>query len=146
MRMIAENTVDPRSDRSPVVTVIIPAYNTARYIGETLDSVFAQTFRDCEVIVVNDGSPDTPDLEAVLEKYRNQIRYIKQDNRGAAGGRNTGMRHAGGQFLVFFGGDDIWLPDFFADLLDFFEKKSSLDMAFGEFVLFCGSANGGEFW
>ena len=136
MRMIAENTGDPRSDRSPVVTVIIPAYNTARYIGETLDSVFAQTFRDCEVIVVNDGSPDTPDLEAVLEKYRNQIRYIKQDNRGAAGARNTGMRHARGQFLVFVDGDDIWLPDFLADLLDFFEKNPSVDMACGDCVYF----------
>lgn len=131
-----ENTGSPRGGRSPVVSVIIPAYNTARYIGEALDSVFDQTFRDCEVIVVNDGSPDTADLEAVLQKYGNQIRYFKQENRGPASARNTGMRHAKGQFLVFLDGDDIWLPDFLTDMLDFLEKNPFIDMACADCVYF----------
>ncbi len=59
---------DSSKDRSPIGSVIIPAYRAAHYIEEALDSVFAQTFRDCEVIVVNDGSPDTLDLETVLLK------------------------------------------------------------------------------
>jgi glycosyltransferase involved in cell wall biosynthesis len=134
--MTIEKSGGPKGDRSPVVSVVIPAYDTARYIGETLDSVFDQTFRDFEVIVVNDGSPDTADLEAVLQKYRNQIRYIKQQNRGPASARNTGMRYARGQFLVFLDGDDIWLPDFLADLLDFLEKNPLIDMACADCVYF----------
>jgi len=129
-----------------VVTVIVPAYNTARYIGETLDSIFAQTFRDYEVIVVNDGSPDTPELERVLLKYQNQIRYIKQENRGPAGARNTGIRNARGDFLAFLDGDDIWLPNFLADQLKCFEENPSLDMACADCVFFGDPALDGKSW
>jgi len=62
---------------TPKVSVIIPAYNTSAYIAETLDSVFAQTYKSYEVIVVNDGSLDTEELEKELEPYRNRILYIK---------------------------------------------------------------------
>src|SRR6185437_16667377 len=67
----------------PKLSVIMPSYNTASLIGETLDSVFAQSYRDFEVIVVNDGSPDTPELERVLERYQERIVYLKQENRRA---------------------------------------------------------------
>src|ERR1035437_5634749 len=67
---------------TPTVSVIIPAYNTAAYIAETLDSVFSQTFTDFEVIVINDGSPDTDKLEKVIEPYLERIIYLKQENRG----------------------------------------------------------------
>src|SRR5215470_9782415 len=77
---------------SPAVSVIVPAYNTARFITETLQSVFAQTFRDYEVIVVNDGSPDTEDLKRVIASWCDRITYIEQENRGLAGARNTGIR------------------------------------------------------
>jgi hypothetical protein len=64
------------------VSVIIPAYNVAPYIAETLNSVFAQTKSAFEVIVVNDGSPDTVELEEVLQPFRDRIVYLKQENRG----------------------------------------------------------------
>src|SRR4029077_17364231 len=76
---------------SPAVSVIVPAYNTARFISETLQSVFAQTFRDYELILINDGSPDTEDLKRVIAPYRHRIEYIEQENRGLAGARNTGI-------------------------------------------------------
>ena len=62
----------------PKVSVIMPSYNTATLIAESLDSVFAQDYSDFEVIVINDGSPDTPELERVLEPYRERIVYLKQ--------------------------------------------------------------------
>ena len=70
----------------PTVSVIIPAYNTAEFIMETLDSVFQQTLKNFEVIVVNDGSPDTEKLESVLAPVRDRIIYLKRENRGPAGG------------------------------------------------------------
>lgn len=120
----------------PRVSVIIPAYNTAKYIGETLDSVLAQTFPDYEVIVVNDGSPDTPALDSAVLKYEGRIRYIKQENRGSAGARNTGIRLAQGEFLAFLDSDDIWLPDFLAEQLNFFAENPALDMACADCVYF----------
>jgi glycosyltransferase involved in cell wall biosynthesis len=63
--------------KTPRVSVIIPCYNTASFVGETLDSVFSQTYLDYEVVVVNDGSPDTHDLERVLSPYMSRIVYVK---------------------------------------------------------------------
>jgi len=100
------------SQQAPTVSVIIPAYNAAAFIGETLDSVYAQTFTDFEVIIVNDGSPDTEDLERTLRNYPSTIRYLKQENSGAAAARNTGIRAAIGEFVAFLDADDTWLPTF----------------------------------
>jgi glycosyltransferase involved in cell wall biosynthesis len=76
---------------APLVSVVIPAYNVAEYIAETLDSALAQTFSDFETIVVNDGSPDTARLEKVLFDYFDKIIYLKQENGGAAAARNTAI-------------------------------------------------------
>ena len=102
-------------DRAPAVSVVIPAYNASRYIAETLDSVFAQRFRDFEVIVVNDGSPDTPALEAALAPYRNRIEYLVRENGGPSAARNTAIRRARGSLVAFLDGDDRWLPECLAD-------------------------------
>src|ERR1043166_10231639 len=101
------------------VSVIIPAYNAAGYIGETLDSVYAQTLTDFEVIVVNDGSPDTEDLEQALARFPSSLRYLKQENSGAAAARNTGIRAAQGEVVAFRSeerrvrkeGRSRWSPD-----------------------------------
>ncbi len=101
----------------PKVSVIIPAYNVAPYIGETLTSVFAQTFTDYEVIIINDGSPDTEEFERALEPFKERIRYLKQENRGASSARNTGLRAARGEFVAFLDADDLWLPSYLEDQL-----------------------------
>jgi glycosyltransferase involved in cell wall biosynthesis len=97
---------------SPLISVIIPAYNTAPFIGETLLSVVGQTFTDFEIIVVNDGSPDTPALEEALAPFRARIRYIVQENRGLSGARNAGIAVARGEFVAFLDSDDAWEPDY----------------------------------
>lgn len=95
----------------PRVSVIIPAYNHAEFIGAAIDSVLAQTYRDFEIIVVNDGSSD--DTEEVLRPYieRGQVRYINQENQGVAAARNRGAAQAAGEYFAFLDDDDRWPPD-----------------------------------
>ncbi|MGA8478958.1 MAG: glycosyltransferase family A protein [Chthoniobacterales bacterium] len=101
----------------PSVAVVIPTYNRSSYILETLRSVFAQTFTDYEVIVINDGSPDdTAKLLEPLVKTR-RIRYFEQKNAGQASARNKGIQEAKGKFIAFFDDDDIWPPCSLCDLL-----------------------------
>jgi glycosyltransferase involved in cell wall biosynthesis len=114
----------------PKVSVIIPSYNTATLIGDALDSVLAQTYRDFEIITVNDGSPDTPELERVLERYRERIVYLKQENRRACGARNNAIRHAGGEYLAFLDSDDSWMPTYLEEQIRRLDADSSLDMIY----------------
>ncbi len=95
-----------------MVSVIIPAYKVAGFIKDTLESVLNQSFEDYEVIVINDGSPDTSELEEQINPYVHLITYLKQPNGGAGAARNAGIRASTGEFLAFLDGDDVWLPDF----------------------------------
>ena len=95
----------------PKVSVVIPTYNHQCYILAALDSVFAQTFTDFEIIVVNDGSPDNTAevLRPLTESGR--IRYIEQKNQGQSAARNRGISEAKGEFIALLDDDDIWPPD-----------------------------------
>ncbi|MBC7912366.1 MAG: glycosyltransferase [Pyrinomonadaceae bacterium] len=127
----------------PAVSVIIPAYNVAPYISEALDSVLAQTFKSLEIIVINDGSPDTPDLERALEPYREHLVYLKQENRGAAAARNTGLYVARGEFVAFLDADDWWLPDFLRSQVEFI-NHSQCDFAYADALIFGESPLSGK--
>jgi len=94
---------------APRVSVIIPTYNRGWTIERTVDSVLAQTFRDFELIVVDDGSQD--DTADILAGYGTDIRVIRQPNAGVSAARNTGIRAAGGEFIAFLDSDDYWLPE-----------------------------------
>ncbi len=118
----------------PLISVIIPAYNASEFIGETLDSIFAQTFTNFEVILINDGSPDTADLERVLQGYASNLCYLKQENQGAAAARNTGLRAANGEFIAFLDADDTWLPTFLEKQMEFLQN-SNADFVFCDALL-----------
>lgn len=120
---------------SPKVSVIIPAYKIADYIGEALQSVFAQTFSDFEIIVVNDGSPDTVEFERAIEPFIDRIVYIKQENRGAAAARNAAIRAANGEILAFLDGDDLWLPEFLQSQIEYLEKND-FDLVYADAEFF----------
>jgi glycosyltransferase involved in cell wall biosynthesis len=92
----------------PQVSVIIPTFNNAQYIGEALNSVFSQDYDAYEVIVVDDGSTD--DTQQTLKPYLDRIRFIYQSNAGSAAARNTGLTLAQGEFIVFLDADDFLLP------------------------------------
>jgi glycosyltransferase involved in cell wall biosynthesis len=110
---------------TPTVSVIVPAYRVTAFIAETLDSVLAQTRRDFEIVVVNDGCPDTVNLEQALAPYRDRIVYLAQDNAGPSKARNTGIAAARGRFLAFLDGDDLWAPTFLATQLDALEQDAA---------------------
>ena len=120
----------------PLGSIVIPAYQAARWIAETLDSVLAQTFHDYEIIVVNDGSPDTVDLERVLEPYRDRIVYLCQENRGAAGARNTAIRAARGRYIAPLDADDLWEPEFLAEQVAILEADPLLDLVYAGALVF----------
>lgn len=94
---------------TPLVSVIIPTYNRGWTISRAVDSVLFQTFRDFELIVVDDGSED--DTAAILAGYDADIRVIRQPNAGVSAARNAGVRAAGGEFIAFLDSDDYWLPE-----------------------------------
>ena len=110
--MTIRNERKPGDLNVPTVTVVIPSYNNARYIGQTLDSIAAQTFDDYEVIVVNDGSDDREELERLLESHPLPIIYISQENKGVSAARNAAIRIGRGEFYAQLDADDQWTPEY----------------------------------
>lgn len=103
----------------PKVTVIIPVYNAAKYIGRCLDSVLRQSFQDYEILVINDGSTDESDiiLKKYVKDYPNKIRYVKQKNIGVAKTRNKAIRMAKGDYVSFIDNDDYVDEDYLKSLV-----------------------------
>ena len=91
------------------VSVIVPVYNGEQYIRETLESVFAQTYQDYEIICVDDGSKDAS--LAILNECRDRVNVVQQVNTGQAGARNTGAKRGIGKYLAFLDQDDRWYPE-----------------------------------
>ena len=101
--------MNPNTDRTPMVTVVIPCYNSLRYIAETMETVLKQTYQDFEVLVVNDGSTDgTADWVNVLSDREPKVRMVSQANQGLAGARCTGVTNARGKYVAFIDDDDLW--------------------------------------
>ena len=143
-RASPETGCDPRAGAAPTASVIMPAYRVTEYIGAALDSVLAQTFTDYEIIVVNDGCPDTAALEQVLGPYLDRIVYLKQENRGAAGARNTAIRASRGRYLALLDPDDLWEPTYLAVQLAIMERDPTLDVLYPNALLFGEHANAGR--
>lgn len=115
----------------PTVSVVIPTFKHRDFISETLNSVFAQSFEDFEVIVVNDGSPD--DTAKVLKRYPSfgRIKYIEQDNAGQAAARNRGLAEARGKFVAFLDDDDLWPADKLQRQVGLLHRHPDSVLAFG---------------
>jgi len=93
----------------PEVSVIIPTYNSARYLVEAVDSVLAQTYKDFEILVIDDGSTD--ETESLMGNYGAAVRYIHQENEGVSAARNRGIDDSLGRYVAFLDADDTWLPN-----------------------------------
>jgi glycosyltransferase involved in cell wall biosynthesis len=130
--------------KTPLVSVIVPAYNVADFIGDALNSVLAQTVTDYEIIVVNDGSPDTEALEKVLAPYLSRIVYLKQENRGVSAARNTGIKAARGSLIAFLDGDDSWLPHYLEVQVPRIQADSTIDVLYPNVIMFGDSSEAGE--
>jgi glycosyltransferase involved in cell wall biosynthesis len=112
----------------PQVSVIIPSYNSARFVAQAVESALAQTYPDFEVIVVDDGSTDH--TQVVLASYSNRIRTIYQENRGPAAARNTGFRRSRGDYLLFLDSDDLIPPDKLALHVPFLETQPGFGLVY----------------
>jgi glycosyltransferase involved in cell wall biosynthesis len=116
---------------TPIVSVIIPAYNVAGYIAEALDSAFAQNVGEFEAIVVNDGSPDRAALESVVASYSDpRLRYLQKANGGPSSARNAGIAAARGEWVAFLDGDDALLPNYLRSQLALLNRESAAAAAF----------------
>jgi glycosyltransferase involved in cell wall biosynthesis len=130
---------------SPRVGIIIPAYNAALYIADALSSVLAQTYTNWEVIVVNDGSPDTVALEEALVPFYSRICYIKQENQGTAAARNTAILHTKAELIALLDADDMWEPDTLKIQVDYLDEHPDVDLVYGDAVFWGGPASGKRF-
>ena len=128
---------------SPYFSVVIPAYNAAHLISDALNSVFAQTVNNYEIIVVNDGSSDTTQFEEAIEPFLNDITYIRRTNGGPAAARNTGILAAKGEFIAFLDSDDQWVPTHLAEMMEFLRRDPMLDLVYGDAVHFGNFAKEG---
>ncbi|MBD2091920.1 glycosyltransferase [Microcoleus sp. FACHB-1515] len=111
---------------TPQISVVIPTYNYGRYLTEAIESVLAQSEVAAEIIVVDDGSTD--ETRAVVQPYRDRIRYIRQENQGPSIARNVGLRHAQGKLILFLDADDRLLPNILAAQIDRFAADLDLNL------------------
>jgi glycosyltransferase involved in cell wall biosynthesis len=116
------------------ISIIITAYNVEKYIAEAVESALKQTYKNFEIIVINDGSTDNT-LD-VLKTFENKIILINQDNIGLAKTMNKGLKLATGELVSFLDGDDIWVDDKSAKQIKEFEKNPCLEATFGKMEQF----------
>lgn len=114
------------------VSVVIPAYNVEKYIGQTIQSVIDQTFPAKEIIVVDD---DSTDKTAEIIKQYPQVRYIHQSNAGVSVARNTGVDAANYKWIAFLDGDDLWLTDKLAQQKNIIQKHPELVWVAGNYII-----------
>jgi glycosyltransferase involved in cell wall biosynthesis len=120
---------------APKVSVIIPMYNVAPYVAETLASVMAQTLQDFEILAVNDGSTD--DTVAVAQRLKDQrLKILNKPNGGAASARNYALKAATGDYVAFLDGDDLWLPEKLALQVGYLDQHPGVMMLYGEALMF----------
>ncbi len=135
---------EKRTDGIPDVSVIIPVYRGSQYIAQALASVFAQKFTAYEIIVVNDGSPETERVDRELQPYAQQITYIKQANGGPSSARNAGILQAKGEYVAFLDCDDAWHPSYLTEQLALLRADPELDLIYCDALLIGASPNAGK--
>ena len=124
----------------PTVSVIIPAYNCETYITETLDSVLGQTFKDLELIVVDDGSTDR--TREIVASYGAPVRLLTQINSGVCAARNYGIREAAGRYICLMDHDDYWFPEKLVLQLEEMSKHRETGLVYSSFIWWYRNAEG----
>ncbi|OTW74713.1 beta-1,3-N-acetylglucosaminyltransferase [Bacillus thuringiensis serovar cameroun] len=99
-------------EQKQIVSIVIPLYNGEKYIEETMESILNQTYKNIEIVIVDDGSKDRSStiVKNLEQKYPGQIKYVSQENQGVAVARNTGIENASGEYVAFLDSDDLWHP------------------------------------
>lgn len=122
--------------KHPRVSVIIATYNCAQYLPEAIESVFKQTLKDWELIIVNDGSTDETD--EIVNPYcaDQRVKYISQENRGLAAARNRGMKDSKGEYIQFLDADDLIHNEKLKRQGDYLDGHKDVDVVFSEYSFF----------
>lgn len=133
---------EEKTDRdTALVSVIITVYNLEKYVGECIEAVSAQTYKNIEIIVVDDGSADESlSVIKALSETDNRIIPVHKENGGVSSARNIGLEKAAGQYLMFVDGDDVLSPDAVNDCLSIFSNDEQVDMVSFSCEKFCGQA------
>jgi glycosyltransferase involved in cell wall biosynthesis len=126
----------------PKVSIIIPAYNAAPFLPQALESILAQTFRDFEIILIDDGAIDETDL--VISKYHSWLNVIRQSNQGPGAARNAGLRVATGEYLVFLDADDCLMPHKIEIQVAFLDQHPHIDIVYSDGFLIIQNPDGKE--
>ncbi|NEN98931.1 MAG: glycosyltransferase family 2 protein [Moorea sp. SIO3I7] len=122
------------------VSVIIPVYGVENYIAAAVQSVLEQTYTNFEVLIIDDESPDSS-IKICQEFSDQRLKIIHQTNRGLAGARNTGIRHAKGDYLAFLDGDDLWLPQKLERHIEHLENFPDIGISFSRSALIDEAGN-----
>jgi glycosyltransferase involved in cell wall biosynthesis len=120
----------------PKVSVIVPVYNHEKYIAECVESVLNQTYRDFEVVVVDDGSTDR--TSEILKRFKDKIRYIWQVNKGGAAALNTAIKNSKGEYIAWVSSDDIFMPAKLEEQIRYFDSNPDVDLTYTDFYIIDG--------
>jgi len=111
------------------VSTIIPAYNCERYIKETIESVLSQTYKDIELIIIDDGSTDR--TGEIVRSFESKVEYIRQSkNTGPSAARNRGIEKAKGEYIAFLDGDDVWMPTKIEEQIKLLESNKDIALVY----------------
>src|SRR4051812_6975653 len=136
--MVTINSMPPA--QSPLVSVIVPAFNDERYLGEALKSALAQDYANKEIIVVDDGSTDS--TPQILSTFSREIRVFRQSNGGAPVARNAAIAQARGKYLAFLDADDLWLPQKLSAQITYLEAHPDVGMVYSAWAEWRPDADG----
>ena len=116
--------------KTPLVSVILPVYNSEKYIEKTLISIFNQTYTNFEIIVIDDGSIDNS--RKIVEQYLDKISYYFQLNTGVSSARNKGIKHSRGELIAFIDSDDMWYPQKLEHQVNVYLKEPQVSIIYTE--------------
>ena len=119
---------------APAVSVILPTYNRARFVGEAIESIRAQSFVKWELIVVDDGSKDDTQEAVARFLFDERIRYVRQDQSGSSVARNRGLDETSAALVAYLDSDNLWYPDFLSCAVDYFATHPDVNMLYGALV------------
>lgn len=120
----------------PTVSINLCCYNSEEYLRETLDSIANQTYKNWELIIINDGSTDS--TESIIYEYINQgfpIIYHFQENKGLGYSRNEALKRSQGEYIAFIDHDDLWMPEKLEKQILFFKSNSGIDFLYSNFYM-----------
>src|SRR5262249_42861392 len=124
----------------------VPCYKNTKYICAAVDSALNQTYSEVQIIVVNDGCPDTEALEKVLQPYLSRICYFRQSNKGAAAARNTAIRASHAKYILQLDADDMLLPQCVESQVAFMEQHPEYSAAYCNSINIAESEEAGALW